>query len=364
MHIEKAKAGQFIGLALHDERACENHSNEKIDPSRSHLNYNLCDGNIIANYNARMENVYMRKNKDANVIVMISNTLPKDFPEERKNEFFKYSHEFFCDFFGKENVISDWVHGDETSWHQHVKAIPTYFNEKKQRETVSFDRVMTRSVYKSMHKDLQNHLEKKMGIPVPILNGATAGGNKSIQELKAADLEKENERLEKEIKYQEECLEKKTQEYREVAAKLHDTESKLEMTQQELYESKQYVIELEQRIQRTEEKVEEVKEAVEEVQNFAGTTEANWVARFLEEVRKTLKTARESKIKITTVNISVNALESLEKALQPFLRLKEKVQELVHEFKGVKDLIERAKIKHDQQSTSKKIKTRSNDLER
>lgn len=195
MHIEKAKVGQVTGLIAHDERTCQNHTNEKIDPARHHLNYNLCEGNALGNYNKRMKEVYMRQNKSANALVLIANTLPKDFPKEKREDFFRYSHEFFCDFFGKENVISDWVHGDETSWHQHIKAIPTYFNEKKQRETVSFDKKMTRSVYKKMHKDLQKYLEEKMQMKVPILNGATAGGNRSIQELKAEELKKDNEKL-------------------------------------------------------------------------------------------------------------------------------------------------------------------------
>lgn len=277
-----------------------------------------------------MDEVYMRKNKEANTLVMISNTLPKEFPEERREEFFMHSHQFFCDFFGKENVISDWVHGDETSWHQHVKAIPTYWNEKRQKDTVSFDKVMTRAVYKRMHQDLQSYLEEKIGIAVPILNGATAGGNKTVQEMKAADLQKENERLEKEIQQQ-----------------------------------KEYIAALEKKIQSTEKKVEEVKMAVQEVQNFEGSEEANWIIRFLENVRKTLKTAREGDREDVYIKMPANVLESLEKALQPFIRVKEKVQELVNEFKDLRQLMNRASaLKQNSPSEPLKRKTNRNDYER
>lgn len=197
MHIAKVKANQVFGLLAHDERVCENHTNEKIDPSKSHLNYNLVDGVSIDNYKGRMNEVYMRKSKTANTLAMLSTTLPKDVPDDRKEEFFKNVYEFYCSKFGKKNVISSIVHLDETTPHMHTKVIPVYFNEKKQMDTVSFDKVFNRTVYRTIHKDLQEYLEKEMGIPVSILNGATKDGNKSIDTLKrktAKDLVEEAEK--------------------------------------------------------------------------------------------------------------------------------------------------------------------------
>lgn len=197
MHIEKCKSGQVVGYLLHDTRKCENHTNEKIDSQRSELNYNLVAGNPFENFKSRMDQVYMRKNKNANVLAMISTTLPKDFPAERSEEFFQKCHDFFCEKFGRENIISDIVHRDETTDHMHTKFIPVYFDTKKQRETVSFDKVVNRNVYRNIHKDLQNYLEKEFGFEVHILNGATANGNKTIAELKTKELEKQNEQLKK-----------------------------------------------------------------------------------------------------------------------------------------------------------------------
>lgn len=205
MHIDKAKSSQVIGYILHDTRACENHTNEKIDPAKAELNYNLVEGSPLENFNKRMSQVYMRKSANANALAMFSTTLPKDFPSERSEEFFRACHRFYCDRFGEENIISDIVHRDETTDHMHTKFIPVYYHEKNERDTVSFDKVVNRKVYRTIHKDLQKYLENEFGFEVHILNGATAGGNKTVEEMKAEELKRknqqlreENERLEKE----------------------------------------------------------------------------------------------------------------------------------------------------------------------
>jgi hypothetical protein len=43
--LRKAVRLQVHGLTDHDKRVGENHTNEQIDPNRSHLNYNLVLGN-------------------------------------------------------------------------------------------------------------------------------------------------------------------------------------------------------------------------------------------------------------------------------------------------------------------------------
>lgn len=43
-NIAKAKRLQAHGLIDRDTRSCENHTNEKIRPELSHLNYNLVSG--------------------------------------------------------------------------------------------------------------------------------------------------------------------------------------------------------------------------------------------------------------------------------------------------------------------------------
>ena len=58
MHLEKYKRVDVGGVIAHDERTCENHTNERIDPERSHLNYNLVEGSGIDNYNRRMSEVF------------------------------------------------------------------------------------------------------------------------------------------------------------------------------------------------------------------------------------------------------------------------------------------------------------------
>lgn len=45
--MEKYKSSQLSGIYNHNERVFKNHSNKDIDPSRSHLNYELTNRNKI-----------------------------------------------------------------------------------------------------------------------------------------------------------------------------------------------------------------------------------------------------------------------------------------------------------------------------
>lgn len=323
MHIDKAKAGQVIGLILHDERGCQNHTNEKIDPERSYLNYNLCEGKALANYHKRMDEVYMRKNKNANTLILITNTLPKEVPEERREEFFQHSHDYFSLVFGEKNIISDWVHGDETSWHQHLKIIPVYWNEKHQRETVSFDEVVPRSVYKHSHKALQKYLEEKMGIPVPILNGATAGGNKTIQELKAEDLKRENE----ELKQQNENLKQENQQL-----------------QEQVEEMKTTILKLNQEVELVNDKLEDLGEDIadfqvelEDLRGLKDTQEGVWLSSFLSDIQRRIQDGWEHILREGGIFISTKVLEGLERALQPFLGIKERLDSIIDHYNSIVD---------------------------
>lgn len=346
MHIEKAKSSQVIGYILHDTRACENHTNEKIDPAKANLNYNLVPGQVLENYNKRMEQVFMRKNKNTNALAMFTTTLPKDFPSERSEEFFRACHRFYCDKFGEENIISDMVHRDETTDHMHTKLIPVYFNEKKQRDTVSFDKVINRNVYKTIHKDLQKYLEKELKCKVNILNGATAGGNKTIAELKTEEINRMNKYLQKENK---ELLKENKQLEDEISNLKHDKEVLL-TTNAALRKAAD---DLEKHIEIVEEKVEETKEIIKEIDNFENSKAANWIADFIEKVRRTISKARNEGKEPKYLSIPVKSLETLEKALQPFVRLKQKIEELIHETNKLQDLISSARKLRDSSSEAK-----------
>lgn len=51
-------------------------------------------------------------------------TLPKDVKAQDERAFFRSVYDFYCEDFGKENVINAIVHKDETTPHIHLDFVP------------------------------------------------------------------------------------------------------------------------------------------------------------------------------------------------------------------------------------------------
>lgn len=213
-HIDKATRLQANGLFRHDMRLAKEHSNINIDPSKTKNNYNLIDDNPLERYQKRLNEVYVLNRKDVNTLCEIVVTAPEEikYKAQTRELFFKTCTQNFIDYFGKENVVSAAVHLDETSPHIHLKAIPVYYNEKKQREQVSFDKVCPRDFYKNYHNQLSKDIEKALGYKVSILKDDTIKRNQTMQEfkqthntkqlddfIKTKSLEQENEQLKNKV---------------------------------------------------------------------------------------------------------------------------------------------------------------------
>lgn len=162
-------------------------ANQQIDPQRSHLNYNLAahqtmrQGDFIRK---RCSEVKLQNRKDVNVMCSWVLTAPKDLPKTEQADFFKASYEFMANRYGRENVISAYVHLDETSPHIHFAFIPVTADKKKGGYKVSAKEVITKHELQVFHQELSKHLEKALGHSVGVLNGSTQDGNKTIAELK------------------------------------------------------------------------------------------------------------------------------------------------------------------------------------
>lgn len=190
MHAKKLKASQVSGVVLHDRRVGENHANEQIDPARSHLNYNLQIGDPMELYRTRLSELTYREGVRVNTMVSWVVTCPKELvgtDDERK--FFETMYDFLSDRYGWKNVVSAIVHLDETTPHMHYKFIPVVIDQGV--EKLNAKKVIYRTELSKVHKDAEAHCQKVFGLNKLILNGATAGGNKTITELKLKDLEKE-----------------------------------------------------------------------------------------------------------------------------------------------------------------------------
>lgn len=208
-HIAKATKGQVGGLIGHDERSCDNHTNEQIRVEDSHLNFNYLDEKPLSRYQQIIENSYVLNRKDVNTLAMVTVTKPKDVKSGDEDFFFMAVHKYLSNYFGEESVVSSIVHRDETTDHLHFKAVPRYWNEKKERYQVSFDKVCPRTFYKNLHKELSKEVETVLGYKVSIENGATKDGNKTIQELKSDTqaVKKEIDKLQAENKAVQDELE-------------------------------------------------------------------------------------------------------------------------------------------------------------
>lgn len=175
--------------------------NQDIDPERTPLNYNLATHQTMSQgefMRKRCSEVTMQKRKDVNVMVSWIVTAPKDLKEDEYEKFFKASYEFLEKRYGKENVVSAYVHMDETTPHMHFAFVPVVksFSKRKNQEIekVSAKECVDRNDLQRFHGELEQYLEQELGHEVHIMNEATKDGNKSIEELKrksAADRLKE-----------------------------------------------------------------------------------------------------------------------------------------------------------------------------
>lgn len=193
LHVEKFLKVAVGHMLRHYDRMAVNFRNEDIDKSRSYLNYNLAPKRNIDDfsyYKQRLSQVKCQNRADVKTLCSWIITLPKkEFTEEQERLFFKAAYDFMAKRYGEKNVISAWVHKDESGQpHMHFAFIPVCIDKKRGIEKVSAKEVLTRNDLRVIHKEMGAYMESVFGRDVGILNGATAGGNKSIVELKTKAL--------------------------------------------------------------------------------------------------------------------------------------------------------------------------------
>jgi chromosome segregation ATPase len=195
-HVAKYGKAALGHLCKHYERAKDDDGkyikfgNEDIDTSKSCLNYNLAvhqrelQGSFIKK---RCSEVYCLNRKDVNVMCSWVVTKPKEITEAETKDFFQQTYNFLSKRYGKENVVSAYVHMDETTPHIHFTFVPVVYDKKKSRHTVSAKQVLTRSELKRFHPELEQYLEHYFGKYVGIENGATKLGNQNKEQLRIND---------------------------------------------------------------------------------------------------------------------------------------------------------------------------------
>lgn len=184
-HIAKYKAASCGHMLAHYRRDASSLGRENIDPTRTKDNYTLGlddrDGKVRAlngiepnwaTVEGRIEGVNEAAKaagkravrRDAVVMADVVVTLPENVRKGDEGKFFGYTYWFLLQKLGKENMMGGFVHRDEVRKdgspvrdHMHVPFTPILdgrFNYKK---------MCPRSFYQSMHKELGDYLEKRLG---------------------------------------------------------------------------------------------------------------------------------------------------------------------------------------------------------
>lgn len=165
-HFEKFQAGALGSMCAHYERRPElerGYRRANIDPQRTHLNYNLgperrCSQVDFINDRIGELDLKRAPRKDAVRMVDCVLTLPRSFDRGRADEFFQVAYDQMADRFGRANVVSAYVHMDETTPHMHFAFVPVTGDGR-----LSAKDVLNRNELMRFHGELQDGMERELG---------------------------------------------------------------------------------------------------------------------------------------------------------------------------------------------------------
>ena len=214
MHIQKNYEGN-LGLLNEADRSMYKNSNKddisdivstsRIDFSKTQYNYNLCPHDQYSSKEIIQKHKTIRKRNLKNigskkdvVFGSVIITIPKDYDGDEER-FFGAAYEALKDEFKIDDseVISAYVHMDENRPHMHFYFLPIF----RDNDTIkmNWDKVCPRSLYVSLHSDLEKRISEELGIGVHLLNNETLGiGNSQYLTHEQKDLLIELDKLRKE----------------------------------------------------------------------------------------------------------------------------------------------------------------------
>lgn len=140
--------------------------------SRKYINHK--DGTVTVENVPRMHEIY--------------------YTDEQIKMFFLLVYAFLIGRYGEENVISAYVHMDETTPHMHFLFTPVVddkkWNEKHPdkppRKKVCAKQLMNKTELNMFHRVFQEYLDEHSEKDLyPVLNSTTIGGARTIAEMKA-----------------------------------------------------------------------------------------------------------------------------------------------------------------------------------
>lgn len=215
-HYTKMRA---MAVIAHQERTCQSHSNDSIDPERTKDNYAVWpydNPDKVGEKHGwhrllhRLSQVRVHHRKDVNVLIEWIIHLGVDVPPGFENEkaFFEACMRYCEMKYGKENIIYGLVHKDEETPHLTVGIVPVVKKERKLRknaskktrekyeaamaagdtmiEAVDADELISLKHLKDWHGGLKNFLIDALGYDPAVYTGITKelGGDMSVKAMK------------------------------------------------------------------------------------------------------------------------------------------------------------------------------------
>lgn len=186
-NTQKNKMSDVKGKEMEQERKGKI-SNPDIDLERTKLNFDFVndDRTLYHRVKSRVDDLKENGSRvQKNSVVMYSNviTVPKDvaeaWGEEKTTKYFRSCYKFFCEEFGKENVVSAKVHFDETAPHMHLHFLPVNKENGKLQARV----VMDKAKINYIHDKLPEYLQE-LGFYVVRGKGKTVQNIENIHEYK------------------------------------------------------------------------------------------------------------------------------------------------------------------------------------
>lgn len=185
--MQKMKAENLIGLGNHNQRKTANHSNQEIDVTRSHLNYDLVDR--TNNYKTDIQTFINETKASSRAVrkdaVLVSEwiiTSDTDFfktlDEKQTRKFFEVAKNYFAKNYGEENIRYAQVHVDERTPHMHLGIVP--FTEDKR---LSSKTIFNRQALKTIQDELPDEL-KKQGFAIERGEQGSTRSHMAVQEFK------------------------------------------------------------------------------------------------------------------------------------------------------------------------------------
>lgn len=161
--MQKMKYGNLRGAYKHNERIFKEHSNKDIDPSRSHLNYELTERDHSISYEKQIKD-YVNKTKISNRairkdavlcdewIITSDKQFFENLSDEQTREFFETAKNYFAEHYGEENIAYASVHLDEKTPHMHMGIVPM------RNGTLSSKAMFNRDELKKIQADFPKYL--------------------------------------------------------------------------------------------------------------------------------------------------------------------------------------------------------------